>query len=328
MRPAAVLLCLALVSGSAAAHHSTAEYDRSTLRELEGELIEVRWRNPHFMLKLRTESAAGAAEDWELAGLPISLLEGAGLTGSLFSVAVGQRVKAAGWPSRTRASVLVSNVLLPSGDEALFYPQSKLRWSTRQAGGQWARESVSGELRDLFRVWSVADLGAYIRMAQAIAVKLTPAAQAKMAATPPRLDVCRPQGMPGIMLNPLPIRFVDRGDHIDLELASFGVLRRIDMVVPPDPAAIPLSDLGYSAGRWVGDTLEVRTTRVGWPYVDDDGRPQSTNVEILERFALAADGGRMTYVQTATDSISLAEPLTVSWDLVDAGDTIEPVNCD
>ena len=49
---------------------------------------------------------------------------------------------------------------------------------------------------------------------------------------------------------------------------------------------IPLSDLGYSAGRWVGDTLEVRTTRVGWPYVDDDGRPQSTNVEILERFAL------------------------------------------
>ena len=33
----------------------------------------------------------------------------------------------------------------------------------------------------------------------------------------------------------------------------------------------------------------------------------------------------MTYVQTVTDSISLAEPLTVSWDLVDAGDTIEPV---
>ena len=90
-----------------------------------------------------------------------------------------------------------------------------------------------------YRVWSVADLGAYIRMAQAIAVKLTPAAQAKMADTPPRLDVCRPQGMPGIMLNPLPIRFVDRGDHIDLELASFGVLRRIDMVARPDPAAIP-----------------------------------------------------------------------------------------
>ena len=100
------------------------------------------------------------------------------------------------------------------------------------------------------------------------------------------------------------------------------------MAARPDPAAIPLSDLGYSAGRWVGGTLEVRTTRVGWPYVDDDGRPQSTNVEILERFELAADGSRMTYVQTVTDTISLAEPLTVSWDLIAAGDTIEPVNCE
>ena len=110
--------------------------------------------------------------------------------------AIGQRVKVAGWPSRTRASMLVSNVLLPSGDEALFYPQSKLRWSTRQAGGQWARESVSGEQRDLFRVWSVADLGAYIRMAQAIAVKLTPAAQAKMAhpASARRLSAARHAG--------------------------------------------------------------------------------------------------------------------------------------
>ena len=326
MRLAAAMLCFS-VAGLASAHHSTAEYDRSALRELEGELIEVRWRNPHFVLKLRAEGTGGEAQDWELTGLPISLLEGAGLTGTLFSVAIGQRVQVAGWASRTRASMLVSNVLLPNGEEALFYPQSQLRWSNRQAGGQWARESVGDEQRDLYRVWSVADLGAYIRMAQSIAVKLTPAAQAKMA-TPPRLDVCRPQGMPGIMLNPLPIQFIDRGDHIDLNLASFGVVRRIDLTVRPDAASVPLSDLGYSAGRWVGDTLEISTTRVGWPYVDDDGRPQSENVEILERFSPAADGKRLTYSQTVTDTASLVEPLTVSWDLVDAGDTIEPVGCE
>jgi len=326
MRLAAAMLCFS-VAGLASAHHSTAEYDRSALRELEGELTEVRWRNPHVMVRLRTDGTARAAQDWELAGLPISLLEGAGLTGKLFSAAIGQRVKVAGWPSRTRASMLVSNILLPSGDEALLLPQSTLRWSTRQAGGQWARESVSDEQRDLFRVWSVADLGAYLRMAQAITVRLTPAAQAKMA-TPPRLDVCRPQGMPGIMLNPLPMQLTDRGDQIDLKLASFGVLRTIDMTVPPDAASVALSDLGYSAGRWVGNVLEVRTTRVGWPYVDDDGRPQSADVEILERFALAADGKRMTYSQTVTDAASFTEPLNVSWDLVDAGDTIEPVLCE
>jgi hypothetical protein len=165
-------------------------------------------------------------------------------------------------------------------------------------------------------------------MAQSIDVKLTPAAQAKMT-TPPRIDVCRPQGMPALMLNPLPMAFVDRGDHIDLQLTSFGVVRRIDMTARPDAlVTAPLSDLGYSTGQWVEGTLEVRTTRVGWPYVDDDGRPQSANVAILERFSPAADGSRLTYTQTVTDSISFLEPLSVSWDLVDAGDAIDPVGCE
>ena len=104
-------------------------------------------------------------------------------------------------------------------------------------------------------------------------------------ATPPRPDPCRPQGMPGTMLNPLPMRFVDRGDHIDYKLTTFGVLRRIQMTARPDGDSIPRADLGYSAGRWVGRHFEVRTTRVGWPYVDDDGRPQSQNVETIERFS-------------------------------------------
>jgi hypothetical protein len=326
MRLTAAILSLS-VAGLASAHHSTAEFDRSALRELEGELTEVRWRNPHVVLKLRAAGTGSETQDWELTGLALSLAEGAGLTGDVFSAAIGQQVKVAGWASRTRASMLVSNVLLPSGAEALFNPQSQLRWSDRQAGGQWARKSVGNEQRDLYRIWSVADLGAYLTMARGIAVKLTPAAQAKMA-TPLELDICRPQGMPGIMLNPLPMQLIDRGDHIDLKVASFGVLRTIDMTVRQDAESIALSDLGHSAGRWVGNVLEVRTTRVGWPYVDDDGRPQSANVEILERFALAADGNRLTYSQTVTDAASFTEPLRVSWDLVPAGDTIEPVLCE
>jgi hypothetical protein len=61
---------------------------------------------------------------------------------------------------------------------------------------------------------------------------------------------------------------------------------------------------------WAGDTLEVRTTRIGWPYVDDDGRPQTTDVEIVERFALLNDGRLLRYTQTVTDPASLVEPMT------------------
>lgn len=39
----------------------------------------------------------------------------------------------------------VNNMLLPDGEEALFYPDSRLRWSDKPAGGQWARESASDD---------------------------------------------------------------------------------------------------------------------------------------------------------------------------------------
>jgi hypothetical protein len=225
--------------------------------------------------------------------------------------------------------MLVSNLLLPSGEEALFYPESKLRWSAKAAGGQWARESVTAERRGLYRIWSVADLGAYLAAARAATFELTPQAQAVMKATPPTLDVCKPQGMPGFMLNPLPMEFVDRGDHIDLQHTSFGVVRTIHMADQRNPETVAASDLGYSVGRWTGDTLEVRTTRIGWPYVDDDGRPQSERVEVVEQFSLMNDGGLLRYTQTVTDPVSLAKPMTIAWDLIDAGDTaIEPVSCE
>jgi len=322
-----VALASWLLSCAAHAHHSNAEYDRSVLREVEGELVEIGWRNPHVMFTLRAVTEAGGVEDWELAGLPIALLAKAGLAESMF--AVGDRVKAAGYASRRRTSMMVNNLLLANGEEALFYPESRLRWSVKPAGGQWARESVNGDRRDLYRIWSVADLGAYLTAARAVAFQLKPEAQAKMAATPPTFDVCKPQGMPGFMLNPLPMGFVDRGDHIDLQHTSFGVVRTIHITDQPNPEAAVLSDLGHSVGRWVGDTLEVRTTRIGWRYVDDDGRPQSENVEVAERFALMNNGSRLRYTQTVTDPVSLLEPMTVTWDLIDAGDAvIEPLKCE
>jgi hypothetical protein len=37
----------------------------------------------------------------------------------------------------------------------------------------------------------------------------------------------------------------------------------------------------------------------------------------------------LRYTQTVTDPAALAEPMTVSWDLIDAGEkSIEPVNCE
>ena len=68
---AEILVGLLVLPALVAAHHSTAEYDRSAVHELEGELVGVRWRNPHVMFTVRVNRPDGEVEDWELASAAV-----------------------------------------------------------------------------------------------------------------------------------------------------------------------------------------------------------------------------------------------------------------
>ncbi len=309
------------------AHHSTAEYDTSAVQELEGELIDVRWRNPHVIFTVRAAGADGEAQDWELATGAVYVVERTGLDESAFPI--GARVRVAGSPSTLRQTALsVTNILLPGGNEVLFAGASGNLWSDDYSGGRWIGEQVNRESLGLYRVWSLRDPSAYTVATEGIDIQLTDEARVKMTNSV-NFDPCLPQGMPGVMLNPLPVEFIDRGDRIDLQLTPFGVLRSIDMTGRSNSESTPATDLGYSVGQQVGDTLEVRTTRVSWPYLDDAGRPQTENVEILERFSLVDGRNRLEYTQTVIDPASLVEPLTTSWDWIDIGeDRIETLECE
>jgi len=272
-------------------------------------------------------AADGSVQDWELATAAVYPVERTGIDENSFSV--GDHVRVAGSPSTTRPSAMsLSNWLLPEGEEVLFSATSRARWTEDVSGGRWLGGTVDRAQLGLFRVWSVSDMGTYLVAARGLQPNLTPDALAKALESPP-FDVCTPQGMPAIMVTPLPIQFIDRGEYIDLHLATFGVDRRIYMKPEGNPAAIPLSDLGYSTGRWMTDTLEVRTTRVGWPYIDDAGRPQTENVEIVEQFSIENDRNHLAYRQTVFDPESLIEPMIVGWDFSDIGEmSVEPVDCE
>jgi hypothetical protein len=51
MKMSAALVLLPIFSGTASAHHSRAEFSPG-VEELRGELVEVRWINPHAGLVL------------------------------------------------------------------------------------------------------------------------------------------------------------------------------------------------------------------------------------------------------------------------------------
>ena len=309
MRAATAILGLLVLPLGASAHHSLAEYDRSAAEEVEGEVLRVLWRNPHVRFTLRTENEVGGEEIWDLQGVDLNSLDRRDVPRDL--VKVGDTIRVTGNPSNRRANhLLMSNVFTADGTEILIEPTAEPLWSAAAVGRLDASvepSDIGGEGRSIFRVWSteVAARGWGTRH-----FPFTEAAIAARDEWDPDDNFairCESEGMPRIMTNPHPFEFVDRGTTIELRSELYDLTRIIQMESAADPAKQPPGPLGYSVGRWDGDTLIVTTSRVNWPYFDTMGTPQSDAVTYEERFWLSEDPGRLDYRLTIEDPATFTE---------------------
>jgi hypothetical protein len=308
---------LALAPAIVAAHHSMAEYDRSAVLEFEGEVLSVAWRNPHILLDVAATDANGERVVWNLEGAAVSAQRRHGVEGGL--VQVGDRVRIAGWRSTQRSQhMLVNHLLLPDGVELLVGSAREPRWSNTSVGGEAlvidSARAASATGNGIFRVWSQGT-AAWFFPGRAN-YKLTEKAMAEERAWDDRRDnpllKCTPPGMPALMGNPYPMEFVQRDGNIALRFEEFDVVRTIYIADAVDPATVPLSPLGYSVGRWQGDTLLVHTSRINWPFFNRVGARQTEAVVVDERIRAADDGNRLEYIMTVTDPTALVEPFV--WD--------------
>jgi hypothetical protein len=227
----------------------------------------------------------------------------------------------------------ITNVLLPSGTEISTRGNPEPRWSTEHIGfvRTSAEEAVAaaGEGRGLFRVWMSAEPGGF-----PAELPLTAAVSARRAAYDPANDPtmqCISSGMPAAvrLSPPHPIDLTDQGDSIVLRVELFDIVRTVHMDPETNAAEQPASPLGYSVGRWEGDTLVIHTTRIDWPYFDHLGTiSQSNAVETTERLTVSDDGNRLVYELTVSDPATFTQPVTGRWlmgwrpDLV-----VEPYKC-
>ena len=298
---------------AAAGHHSMAEYDRSNVTELEGEVAAVSWRNPHILLDVATTDASGRKVVWNVEGGAVSAQRRRGVEGGL--VQVGDRVRIAGWPSiRRPLHMLVNHVLMPDGVELLVGSVREPRWSESSVGSQSnlvdADRAAVASGEGIFRVWSQGTRAWFFE--GRASYELTPQAAAAQASydefTENPLLTCTPPGMPALMGNPYPMQFVDRGSHLELRFEEFDALRTIHIEDAVDPTSVSATPLGYSIGRWEGETLVVRTTRIDWPYFNRIGAPQTEAVVVDERIAAVDNGNRLDYVMTVTEPGTLVEP--------------------
>ena len=304
---------LAAVPFSATAHHSMSEFNRDAVTEVEGVVSRVSWKNPHILLEVTSTDPKGVKAVWTLEGGAVSAQRRRGLSGD--RLAVGDRVKVAGWPSTRRDRYLqVNHVLLPDGVELLVGGAREPRWSAKTAGGApvVATKNAAPALGDsMFRTWSQGT-GAWF-FAGRSNYQLNPSAAAAVAKWDDIADnpliKCVAPGMPSLMGNPYPMQFVQVGPDIELRFEEFDAIRKIHMgAAPARMTDVPLSPLGYSVGRWEDKTLVVDTSRINWPYFDRSGAPQTQNVRVNERFTVAQNGNRLEYVMTVTEPATLVKP--------------------
>lgn len=129
-------------------------------------------------------------------------------------------------------------------------------------------------------------------------------------------------GMPKLVVLPYPYKIVQQVPDMMLILyEGFTTYRQIftdGRALPQDPQP---SWLGYSVGKWDGDTFVVETIGVNErTWLDNAGRPHSGAMHLTERYR-RRDFGHLEMKLTIDDPKTYTKPWTVSEDAVLLPDT-------
>jgi hypothetical protein len=332
-RFAAVVLCA--IPTLALPHHGIgAQFDLSQTVELQGEIKELLWRNPHVRFTLGVVDASGDEALWVVEAQSITGLRQRDITQVLFDV--GDQITLAGNPAHGgKTEIYAANALLPDGREVLFAQTVEPRWSDLAMGATGPRFATTGDASapelGLFRVWS-AHTPRIWRNFGVDTVPLSREARAEGEAFDrltgmPGMGECAPPGMPNIIGNPYPREFVEHGDTILMRLEHYDTVRTIHMTPLAQNSEPPASPLGYSVGHWDDDTLVVTTTKI----LNGDfrlGITLSEDLQVVERYSPSTDGSRLDIQLTLTDPDVFLEPVELDayWIYV-ADVSVEPYEC-
>ncbi|HJR70285.1 MAG TPA: DUF6152 family protein [Gammaproteobacteria bacterium] len=95
----AALVTLASWGSRAEAHHSFSVFDMQTNKELEGEVIEFQWTNPHTWTWIEVTNADGTKTRWGLEGMSPNFLGRRGWSKNTFQP--GDHIKVIIWPLKS-----------------------------------------------------------------------------------------------------------------------------------------------------------------------------------------------------------------------------------
>jgi hypothetical protein len=122
---------------------------------------------------------------------------------------------------------------------------------------------------------------------------------------------CLSHGVTDFDALPTPRRMIQTPGFIAILFESYNHWRQIFLDGRPLPKTIQPAYMGYSVGKWDGDTLVVETTGFndqGW--LDDGGHPQTESLRVTERLR-RRNFGHIDLQITIDDPGAYTKPWTV-----------------
>lgn len=312
---------LLLTASFALAHHNWAAiYDVDSDIEIEGVISAIQWRNPHVRVSFTVDGGTANERIYTTASNSVAALTRMNVTKEL--LAVGTRVRVAGYRSRTRDDdIFMNHLLLPGGREIVFLRTAEPRWpeasrigNTDRAHGRVVEEDFSKRPTSIFAVWNTI-FGAE---GSHRALAFPDGAFNIDYKTERGSGNCATKDVWTAMGAPYPIQLIDNGDIVVVHAEEFDTIRNVHMGIAHEDPGTNTDNLGYSTGHMDGGRLLVTTTFEG----------SNSPVKLYETFELSADHNRLLYTSSLLDPGSSDAPIVNSkWWEYQPGAFVQPYNC-
>ncbi len=123
---------------------------------------------------------------------------------------------------------------------------------------------------------------------------------------------CLPQSVPRITAAPAPWKIIQTPGFVTILYEAFTLFRQIFLDGRELVQDYPPTWMGYSTGKWEGDTLVVDTKGFnGKAWLDQLGKPSTDALHVIERFR-RKDFGHMDIQITIDDPKAYTKPWTVT----------------
>jgi hypothetical protein len=123
---------------------------------------------------------------------------------------------------------------------------------------------------------------------------------------------CLPQGVPKVNQAPVPFKIVQTDNLVVLVYEAFNLWRQVHLDGREFADDLNPSWMGYSKGKWEGDTLVVETRGLnGKQWLDHNGLPASDKLVVIEKFR-RPNVGRLEIEYTITDPTYYTRPWTTT----------------